>query len=77
MNGFRMRQLRQAAGLRQIEVAAELHLSNETICRWEKSDKDIPWVYEQAFDTLVKDVEKLHWIKSNRHQSQRERRFKK
>lgn len=63
-----MRQLRKLAGLRQTEVAAELHLDNETICRWERKSGDINPIYEQAFLSLVNDIERVSWIKGLRRQ---------
>jgi len=71
MTGFRMRQLRQCAGLYQIEVAPELGLDNETICRWERKDRPVPKVYAEAFDRLVNDVERVAWIKAGRRARRR------
>ena len=71
MNGYRMRSLRQCAGLLQIEVAPEMGLNNETICRWEKLDREIPKAYAEVFTTLVNDVERVHFIKSSRRSRRR------
>lgn len=66
MNGYRMRELRHMAGLRQVEVAPELGLKHDTIYRWEKTNKEIPRVYAEAFERLVNDLERCAWIKRAR-----------
>lgn len=67
MNGPQMRSLRQKAGLLQIEVASELGLDNETICRWEKREhKDIPKVYAEAMERLVANDRRVECLKQNR-----------
>ena len=76
MNGYRMRELRKLAGLRQNEVAPELGLHHVTICNWEKSDSEIPKVYAEALARLVNDVERVHFIRSTRHQRRRAARRK-
>jgi DNA-binding XRE family transcriptional regulator len=69
-----MRELRKLAGLYQVEVAPELGLDNETICRWEKQEhKDIPKAYAEVFTRLVNDVERVAWIKKNRRSRRRGR----
>lgn len=74
MNGYRMRELRKLAGLYQVEVAPELGLDNETLCRWEKQEsRDIPKVYAEVFTCLVNDVERVAWIKKSRR-SRRKRK---
>lgn len=75
MKGFRMRELRKLAGLTQGEVATELGLHNVTICNWEKSEKELLKVYQEAFERLVNDVERVAWIKGSRRQRQRSARF--
>jgi len=74
MNGFRMKQLRNAAGLLQIEVAPELGVNNDTICRWENKDKEIPKAYAEVFSNLVNDVERVYFIKSTRRSRRRKAR---
>jgi DNA-binding XRE family transcriptional regulator len=76
MTGARMRELRRLAGLQQVELAAELGLDNETICRWEKQDKELSRLVSEAVQRLVNDVERVHWIRSVRRSRQRENRFK-
>jgi DNA-binding transcriptional regulator YiaG len=66
MNGFRMRDLRQKANLLQLEVAAELQLHNVTICNWEKTGKELPKVYEEAFMRLINDSERVYFIRQGR-----------
>ena len=66
MNGYRMRELRKLSGLRQNEVAPELGLHHVTISVWERSEREIPKVYAEAFQRLVNDVERVHFIKSTR-----------
>ena len=74
MNGFRMKELRQMAGLRQNEVAAELGLHYNTINRWEKREDDIPKVYGEALTLLVNDVQRVYWIKTSRRVRRRKAR---
>ena len=75
MNGYRMRELREFAGLLQNEVAPELGLHYVTICKWEKSEKEIPRVYAESLTSLVNDVERVYRIKSTRRQRRREKRM--
>lgn len=75
MNGFRMRELRERSGLRQNEVAPELGLHHVTVCNWEKSGKDLPRVYSEAFERLVNDVERVYFIKQSRRSRRRIRRI--
>jgi DNA-binding XRE family transcriptional regulator len=65
--GKRMRELRRLVGLRQIEVAPELGINNETICRWERQEhKDLLKVYAEAFERLIRDPERVAAIKARR-----------
>ena len=67
MNGPRMRELRKSVGLFQVEVALELGLDNETICRWEKREHwELPKVYAEALERLVADRDRLVAIKLRR-----------
>jgi transcriptional regulator with XRE-family HTH domain len=66
MNGQRMRELRKAAGLRQIEVAIELGLDNQTVCNWENRNTELLKVYGESLENLVKDVERMYQIKIHR-----------
>ena len=66
MNGYRMRDLRQKAGLRQNEVALELGLHSVTVCKWELTNKELPKAYGETFERLVNDAERVFWIKSTR-----------
>ena len=59
MNGYRMRDKRIASRLFQSEVGAELGLSNETICRWEATGKELPKAYAEVFETLMTDIERI------------------
>lgn len=63
MNGQRMRELRKSAELRQVELAVELGLRNQTIYNWESKNTELPKVYGEAVDVLVKDIERIHQIK--------------
>lgn len=74
MNGSRMRELRETAGLFQVEVGLELDLDNDTICQWEINDREIPKVYAEAFNRLVNDVERVHYIKASRRARRRKNR---
>jgi DNA-binding XRE family transcriptional regulator len=58
-----MRELRKSAELRQVELAAELGLDNQTICNWELRNTELPKVYGESVDALAKDVERIHQIK--------------
>ena len=66
MNGCRMRDLRIAVGLFQTEVGPELGVNNDTIHRWEKSGYQIKKIYWEAFERLVRDPERVSWIKKAR-----------
>jgi len=74
MNGFRMREIREAAGLYQIEVAAELGLRNETLCRWEAKGSKLSKLVEEAFLRLAQDPERVAWIRRGRRQRRRNNR---
>lgn len=66
MTGKEMRDLRLAAGLKQTEVAAELGIDNQTVCRWEKSSAELKKAYATAFELLVQDSERVGVIKAGR-----------
>ena len=72
-----MRELRRMAGLRQKEVAVELGVSAETVCRWEAGGgrkNPIGRMVGEAFERLVNDVERVHLIRSSRRKVRREGR---
>lgn len=75
MTGSEMRELRLRSGLYQIEVALEMGLDNETICRWERSNKELPRAHEHLFKWLVGDEERCGWIIASRRQRRRTARY--
>lgn len=66
MDGYRMRELRRIVGLTQIEVAAEIGVTNQTVHRWESRRSAIKRIKEYEFLELIKDPEKVSWIKKSR-----------
>jgi DNA-binding transcriptional regulator YiaG len=76
MDGFRLRELRKMVGLRQVEVALELGVDNETVCRWERSGRKLTVLQERAVMELVRDVERVAGIKGGRRRGAVGRRVK-
>jgi transcriptional regulator with XRE-family HTH domain len=66
MNGYRARELRVFAGLRQSEVAAELGIHFVTLSNWERNNATILKVYAEAIERLVNDAERVYRIKQSR-----------
>lgn len=75
MNGHEMEAIREQNGLRQREVAAELGVSNETICRWEQSGRELTRMAEGAFLRLIGDTELVKKIKDSRRVERLRRKF--
>jgi transcriptional regulator with XRE-family HTH domain len=71
MTGKEMRELRLSVGLKQTEVAAELGVDNQTICRWEKAETELKKAYATAFELLVRNNERVAAIKSGRRMRRR------
>jgi DNA-binding transcriptional regulator YiaG len=66
MKGKKVRELRREAGLRQTELAAELGVDNQTLCRWEVTDRELTKAQELLVLAILKDWERIEWIKENR-----------
>ena len=73
MDGFRIREIREASGLLQVEVAMELGICQETLCRWEKSGKEVSKMAQEAFLRLTQDQERTAQIRKNRRQRRKEK----
>lgn len=71
MNGFRMRELRKIARLRQVEVAPELGVNYRTIWRWEKENVELTKVQSEAAERLFSDIERMDVIRKARKSVQR------
>ena len=72
-----LRSLRCAVGLLQKEVADELGVDKQTVCRWESGSSAIPKDMEFAFYDLIRDDDLVREIKSARKKYVRGRPFKK
>jgi hypothetical protein len=64
-----------AAGLLQVEIAAELGVDNQTVCRREKSGTELRKAYADAFELLVRDSERVAAIRAGRRMRSRLARF--
>jgi len=61
-----MREARRLVGLRAVEVASELGVHGETVCRWEKGISPISRLVSEAFERLVSDSDRVAVIKKGR-----------
>ena len=77
MDGLEIRQLRKDSGLTQAEVARELGVDKQTVCRWERGCHRIREKEARAFITLVVDKPWVDAIKSVRPHRVRGRPFQK
>ena len=66
MHGFFIRDLRREIGLTQIELAAELGVSDRTIRRWERNECSVPASKSAELITISRDDEKIYLIKASR-----------
>lgn len=75
MTGNEMRNFRMSAGLLQVEIAAELGMDNQTVCRWENSGAELKKVYSEMFERLVRDAERIAGIKAGHRMRRRKARL--
>lgn len=71
MTGDQIRALRLTSGLRQTEVAPELGVDNQTVCRWEKLGTALKKAYAVAFELVVGNSERVAAIKRGRRKRRR------
>ncbi|MBV9805174.1 MAG: helix-turn-helix transcriptional regulator [Solirubrobacterales bacterium] len=66
-NPNRIQELREAAGISRVELAARLGVTDRTVARWERGDVQIPDEQKLAladvFETTVTHV--MGWDESN------------
>jgi transcriptional regulator with XRE-family HTH domain len=55
MNGGRLREIRKSLRLQQTDVAEFLGVDNETVCRWEKLNRELNKLQEDAIELLSAD----------------------
>jgi DNA-binding XRE family transcriptional regulator len=75
MTGKEMRDSRMAAGILQVEIAMELGVDNQTVCRWENSGEELRNAYAQAFEGLVQNADRVGEIKICRRRRRRKQRL--
>ena len=77
--GSKLRQARQRTGMTQEQVAREIHVSRQTISKWELDEtlpdirqaKELSWLYETTLDDLIDyDAEVEEVKRVVRHTSQ-------
>jgi DNA-binding XRE family transcriptional regulator len=78
MNGKELKDLRRKAGLKQVELANEFDIDDQTICNWESRNVNLRLIYSTAFQQLFDNPERIAAIigsrKNRRFQSRSERR---
>ena len=77
MDGFRFRELRKIARLRQVEVGPELGVNYRTIWRWEKEGAELTKLQSEAAEKLFGDIERQDKIRKARKRVHREAFVKK
>ena len=74
MNGKELRKIRQMLRLFQTEIAKYLGVDNETVCRWEKTDRELTKLQSEAITSLSQDPDRVSQIRNGRRRRRASRR---
>jgi DNA-binding transcriptional regulator YiaG len=72
MDGMELRERRKELRLQQVEIAEYLGVDNETVCRWERTGKELNKLQSAALVVLFGDEEKCGLIRGGRRARRRE-----
>lgn len=66
MHGKELKDLRRKAGIKQIELAYEFDIDDQTISNWESKNVPLSAVYSRIFDVFFKDKNRIEEIIASR-----------